>query len=215
MNRDKKKYIRKKLKKYAPWGCEWVLCGSLILLIWALGEFITRWDAADGLLKVIVNWVRQGKLTVLEAVRDIMDEPEARKDLLTLGFLGLGALMGLFGIVTHRLRTGLVTLLIGIAAALYDPYGAFWKRVLSYGLILKMAGALFMIAGSVLKLGSTLSAKHRLGLKYDKKYALKTPRRVPLDAHGNARTLIPERASRTESVPARHKKPEKKELVRR
>ena len=153
-------------------------------------------------------------MTFREALGDIMDEPEARKDLLTLGVLGFGVVLGVFGIVTHRLHTGLVTLLAGIAAALYDPYGAFWKRMLSYGMLLKLSGVFLMIAGSAIKMISAFSVKRRLGAAYDKKHVSDVRCRIPRDAHGNERTLIPERAASRASAELKYTEP-KKELNRR
>ena len=200
LHREKRRaYVKKGLKRYRPMGAEMVLCGCLILLLWAMGDFITRWDAMDGLLKVYFGLVRDGTLTLQNALSRLWQEGEARKDLLTLGYLMLVALLSLIGICSHKSRTGYFTLALGLGAFCYDQHASFLARALNYTVLVKYAGCALTVTGSLLKTGLTLAKKSRLRLKYDKKHPLPRPEeRTPLSTVGKEKTLIPKHKRRIE-----------------
>ena len=189
----RKAYVRKKLKARTLPGSELVLCGALVLLIWALGDFLTRLDAMDGLLKVELNRVQQGKATLGDTVGDIWSEPEARKDFLTLIVLAFSCLLGIFGIVTHRMRTGIATLAGGAIVLAYDPSRALILKLVNYNTYVRLAACVILIAGSIIKIIYVLAAKRKYYAKYDKKHLPEVHERVPINSNGSSKTLIPVR----------------------
>ncbi len=195
---QRRAHVKKKLREYRPLGCELVLSGAIILLIWALGDLITRWDAMDGLIKVLYGMVKDGVITAGEAIGRVRNEKEALRDLFTLLYLALAALLGLMCVLTHKAKTGYFSLAVGLAAFLYEPYTSFLARALNYTVLLQYLGCGLLIAGSALKTLLTLSKKRALRLQYERKHPLKADRRKPLSAVGNAKTLIPEHNSRIE-----------------
>ena len=192
-------YIKKQLKRYRPAGAEMVLCGCLMLGLWAMGDLITRWDAMDGLLKVYFGLVKDGTLSLQSALSRLWQEGEARRDLISLAYLALVLLLSLIGIISHKSRKGYFTLALGIGALCYDPHASFLSRALNYTLLVKYCGCALTLAGSLLKTGLTLAKTSRLRLKYDKKHPLpRAEERKPLSAVGKEKTLIPKHKRRIE-----------------
>jgi hypothetical protein len=189
----RKAYVRKKLKARTLPGSELVLCGALVLLIWALGDFLTRLDAMDGLLKVEFNRIQQGKATLGETVGDIWSEPEARRDFLTLIVLAFSCLLGIFGIVTHRMRTGIATLVGGTIVLAYDPSRSLILKLVNYNTYVRLTACAILIVGSIIKIIYVLSAKRKYYAKYDKKHLPEVRERVPINSNGSSKTLIPVR----------------------
>ena len=189
----RKAYARKKLKRKALPGSALVLCGALVLLVWALGDFLTRLDAMDGLLKVEFNRIQQGKATLDETLSEIWGEPEARKDLLTLIMLAFSCVLAAFGVITNRMRTGVFTLIGGIIVLVYDPTRSWILKLIDYNTFVRMGSCILLIAGSVIKIIYVYAAKRKYFRQYDKKHLPAGVDRVPIDSNGSSKTLIPKR----------------------
>ena len=189
----RKAYVRNKLKTKALPGGELILCGALVLTVLLLGDLLNRIDAMDGLLKVEINRIQQGKSTVAETVNEIWSEPEARKDFLTLIMLAFGCMLGIFGIITHKMRTGVATLIGGTIVLAYDPSRSFILKLINYNTYVKIGACALLIVGSLIKILYIYAVKRQYYAKYDKKHLRETSERTPIDSNGSSKTLIPVR----------------------
>ncbi|MCR4620629.1 MAG: hypothetical protein K5663_00920 [Clostridiales bacterium] len=189
----RKAYVKQKLKSRNLAGSELILCGALVLLIWALGDFLTRFDAMDGLLKVELNRIRHGKSTLGETISEIWSEPEARRDLITLAMRAFACFVGIWGIITHKLRTGMVTLIGAVIVLVYDTNSSLILKLTNYNTYVKVLGCVLLTVGSLIKTIFVFVLKRKLFAKYDKKHIGKPPERIPLDSNGSVKTLIPVR----------------------
>ncbi len=189
----RKAYVRKKLKAKTLPGSELVLCGALVLLIWALGDFLTRLDAMDGLLKVELNRIQQGRSTLSDTLSDIWSEPEARRDFLTLIVLAFSCLLGVFGIITYRMCTGMATLVGGVIVLFYDPTRSLILKLVNYNTYVRFAACAILIAGSLIKIVYVIAKKRKYYAIYDNKHRPEAQERIPINSNGSSKTLIPVR----------------------
>ena len=189
---DRKKYIRGKLRGARVNGSWLTLLGCLMLLIWAFGEFIIRYDAMDGIMEAYFRLVKKGEVGLWTALKNLWETEEARKDLLTMLLVALSGVCSALGILTSQTRGAAVPVLIFAAALLaFNPYSTLLAVILNYSV--RIAGCAVTIAGSVIKLVSIKTKKLEAGAKYDRLNAPKQEARVPVSSNDTAATLLPKR----------------------
>ena len=188
----RRRYVRQQMKLSPPFGSEFVLYGSIIILLWALGElndsylYIKAWFAVDEKIRVDLG------ITHWEFIqRYLLPVPAAMDALKQLAMLCLGALMGLVGIFFRRFKISIPMLLCSMIVMTYEVPTPFWMKVLSYTRYIKLGGCMLIFTGSVCKIVTWFIKRNLAGERYDLEHKKKKPKQV-----NNARrdkTLIPAR----------------------
>lgn len=187
---DKKEYIKEHLKGRRFSGSFWVLLGCLALLVWAVGELVTRVDAVDGVLLAYFNLVKNGEITLRTALENLIKTPEAMKDLYGLVYLGgIAVLAFLFSLIHSRRSASAPTILLALLVLFTGPGGTVLSPLLTVTFLVKAGSAALLIVSSVFKIADTYRQKRLLSRKYDRKLEKE---RASLTGRGK-NTYIPER----------------------
>ncbi len=186
----RRSYVREQLKLHPPFGSELVLYGSIIILMWALGELNASYTFIRAWFKVDQKILETYNISFKSYFHDIiLTTPEAREALTQLAILCLGIVMGLIGIVLRKRKISILMIVTALIIATYEVPSPFWLRVTSYTRYVKMAGCLFMFTGGVCKI-ATWAVKRRLaGEKYD----LTHKKKKQSELAQRDKTLIPAR----------------------
>ncbi len=198
----RRRYVREQLKLHPPFGSEMVLYGSIIILLWALGELNASYTFIVAWFKVDTKIIDLGYISKRDYIEKIiMTTPEAKAALRQLLMLIMSIAMGLVGIIFRRRKIVVPVLMILTALVLstYEVSEPFWMRVTSYTRYVKLFGCALLFAGSACKIATWAMKRQMAAQTYDQLHAKKKKKKLPEKADtgiGSIRptkTLIPER----------------------
>ncbi|MBQ3668455.1 MAG: hypothetical protein II920_04420 [Clostridia bacterium] len=186
----RKKYIKKRLKKNPPKGGELVLYGSIIILIWALGELNAAYTYIIAWFKTDMRIIEQGYITAKEYFFDvILKTPEALNAIRELAILCLSILMGIIGIVFRNRKISIPMIITAAVLSVYEVADPFWMKVTDYTRYVKLLGCALILMGSAIKIITWVVKRNRAAVKFDKTHK---PKGLSAQER-KAKTLIPER----------------------
>lgn len=169
-------------------GSRWIFLGSLIMLVWAAGEFVTRADAVDGVTQAYFALVRRFEIRLWDALSVLWETPDARKSILNLLAL---VLIGVFAVASmiwgRRWRSGFVLIPACVCVFLFHTSESTLLQALNPFELMKTASCAAIWAGSGMNIASALTRRAA------EKKRLAKPRRTL--SHGTEKTLIPERVT--------------------
>ena len=191
--KKRRKYVREQLKLHPPFGSELVLYGSVIILMWALGELNASYTFIKAWLKTDQKIIELGYISAKEYFYEIiLKTPEAVDALKQLAVLCLGVVMGIVGIVLRRRKISVLMMITAVIVAFYEVPKPFWMSLTSYTHYVKLAGCACMFTGGACKI-ATWAVKRRL---FKEKYDLEHKKQEkPIRETRSDKTLIPARVT--------------------
>ena len=198
MNRlpAEKEYIKEHLRPIRFRGAGLILLGCIALLVWSVSELVTRVDAMDGMVMAYFKLVKNGDITLMTALKNLADSPEALKDLWTpVYLLGVALLSLLFSLMNGRRASLYTALPLVLMVLLTGPGGTIFRPLLTISFIVKAASAALVIIGCTFTFTDMRVQKKLISRKY-RKLLKKQSARDSAIAHGRKNTLIPERTKK-------------------
>ena len=198
MNRlpAEKEYIKEHLRPIRFRGAGLILLGCIALLVWSVSELVTRVDAMDGMVMAYFKLVKNGDITLMTALQNLADSPEALKDLWTpVYLLGVALLSLLFSLMNGRRASLYTALPLVLMVLLTGPGGTIFRPLLTVSFIVKAASAALVIIGCTFTFTDVRVQKKLISRKY-RKLLKKQSARDGAIAHGRKNTLIPERTKK-------------------
>lgn len=198
MNRlpAEKEYVREHLRPIRFRGAGLILLGCIVLLIWSVSELVTRVDAMDGMVMAYFKLVKNGDITLMTALKNLADSPEALKDLWTpVYLLGVALLSLLFSLMNGRRASLYTALPLTIMVLLTGPGGTIFTPLFTVPFVVKAASAALIVVGCAFTVTDMRVQKKLIARRY-RKLAKKQAARDVAIAHGRKNTLIPERTKK-------------------
>lgn len=183
--------MREQLKLHPPLGSEMVLYGSVIVLLWALGELNASYTFIRAWFKTDQKIIALGYISAQEYfTKVILKTPEAITAIKQLAVLCLGIVSGIIGIILRKQKISVLMIVTAAIVAFYEVPTPFWMSVVSYTRYIKLAGCIMMFAGGVSKIATWAVRRKTAGEHYDLEH-----KKNKVDPMENRRdkTLIPER----------------------
>ncbi|MBQ3079660.1 MAG: hypothetical protein IJC48_06665 [Clostridia bacterium] len=188
----KKNLLVKRAIYYMPLpGGKLVLLGAFAMLIWAIWECAVRLDAMDGMTKAYFNLVRDGKVTLTEAIENILNTPEAKKDWINPIILSAIALFSIFTMLFHgKWKMTFLYIPVCVLIFFYQTSDNMLVRFMNLFEVIKYGACGAIAAGSLWNTGSALYRRReyfrRLKTRRDARRLQEGPR---------SRTMIPKKTS--------------------
>ena len=187
----RRRYVREQLKLHLPLGSELVLYGSIIVLLWALGELNASYTFIKAWFKTDQKIIELGYISAREYFTEvILKTPEAVDALKQLAVLCLGIVSGIIGIVLRKRRISGLMIVIAVIVAFYEVPTPFWLSAVSYTRYIKLAGCALLFTGGVSKIATRVVRRKTAKEQYDLKHKKNSADAV---SSRRDRTLIPER----------------------
>ena len=187
----RKRYIREQLKLRPPVGSELVLYGSVIVLLWALGELNAGYPFIKAWFKTDQKIIELGYISTREYfTKVLLKTPEAVDAIRQLAILCLGIVSGILGTVLRKRKISILMIVTAVIVAFYEVPAPFWMSVTSYTRYIKLAGCAMMFSGSVCKIATWVVKRRLASGRYDLEHKNDSAKAV--EARRD-KTLIPER----------------------
>ena len=190
---SEKEYLKQELEGFRFKGTSFVLAGCLALLIFSVSEFATFADGMDGMLQAYVNLVRNGSITLREAIKNLLATKAAVDDLWKLIYLFCLTVLSVIPVLLSGRRSTLYFCVALLPLVLFcSPAGTILTPLLTFPYLIKAASAAAIAAGGVLMYLDVRLKKKLIRRKYDK-FLKKHNKRPDAIKHGRKNTMIPER----------------------
>jgi len=179
---SEKAYVKKRIHSTPLWGSKLAALGAALLFAFAFSELNTRIDAIDGLLRVYFRAMPD----FFSAVKGILQDPEARADMLKLLYLFIVAIAGLIGCAfspSHRVSWVMIP--VAVLCMVFSVQSGWLAIIINPLDYCRLIGGALLCMGSVFKLIQGGYRKHIARQKYYEK------RRTGHSGSGS--TLIPQR----------------------
>ncbi|MBQ3761973.1 MAG: hypothetical protein II875_08185 [Clostridia bacterium] len=191
LKKQRRGYIRQQLRLHPPFGGEMILYGSIIILLWALGELNASYTFIVAWFKTDQRIIQEGYITFREYFFNILlKTPEAVQAIKQLVILCLSVVMGLTGIFFRKRKISLLMLVTAVVIATYEVADPFWMRLTDYTRYVKLGGCALLFIGSVCKIATWAVRRQVAKEQFESTHKSKN-----ISARDGRRdkTLIPER----------------------